>query len=1018
MLVLAALVAVALGGCAKDLELPPASTAPVLSSLSPSRAWAGQLVRIEGTGLDVDPAANVVSFAGASARGLRFDGTALVVRVPADAGSGPVIVTTGRGTSDPFGALAYLGLGEPRRRAVATSRPILQRPLAVHGVGPDVFVHSGLYGGLLKAGDPVFAASAVGTLPENAAHASVAAAWKGALYHCELSPDRASATVRRTEAATGAAAGAVAYPFAPYRPYLVAMRGVDLLVAFGDDESSGSSVPSLAAWDLDTLTTVVAPTPLGDLSFFDGADVGDGRAVALVYDYGSYTATLALLDLSSARGTGVVPAAALVPGDLYDELGGSNPVAVAVADRADPAGISTGEPLAAVALASGDLAVARLGTDPAFVGAVETFSPSTIEALASAATLPMVLATKPDDGLSVGIDLVSRTLLWSVPGTSPGPASASGDLAFVADAADNEVSVVNLASGSRVARVDFGVAPGGSGVAYESTVAYARRATEAAEDAIFFPAASFPAVLRFPLGSDVPTCVGRGAEVTVVAWEDGARRVWAARGGTPPAATGYPDAGAASVAPLGLGDAPDLAATLGLQVVFAHSAGLSLVDGGAFAGHVVLGDGTEDVVAVGFAPDGRIWSATNVTDAAPRTSLWHPAQIASGGSGLADAEWVPSGGRATIQAAAWLEDGLWLLGFESEGVLLGPTWTPVRRVPLAAATGEIHAISPNRRLLVHREILRPGGRDRPPLLPGRPRGRLPADRPDRDRGERRGPRLRRDGRAALDRDPLAGPGRPRRLSRALPRRPAEAPAPRPGAAARRTGAQRSRKGARAGGRVMRIGIIGSGSIGGTAARLFVAAGHEIALAHAGGPESLREQVDALGHGVRAATVEEAAEFGQVVLLAIPWRNRGDLPADRLRGKIVVDAMNPYRPDFGLYDLGDSTSSEEVAKALPEARLVKAFNTLHARDLASRGDPDLPIGERIAILVAGDDQAAKAVAAEIVDDIGFAPVDTGSLRAGGRLQQAGGPLYTRVMTGGEARVAVRSAAGEGAGASPP
>ncbi|BDG02950.1 NADPH-dependent F420 reductase [Anaeromyxobacter oryzae] len=205
---------------------------------------------------------------------------------------------------------------------------------------------------------------------------------------------------------------------------------------------------------------------------------------------------------------------------------------------------------------------------------------------------------------------------------------------------------------------------------------------------------------------------------------------------------------------------------------------------------------------------------------------------------------------------------------------------------------------------------------------------------------------------------------------------------------------------------MRIGILGSGNIGGTAAKLFVNAGHEVALSHAGGPESLREQVAALGPRARAVTIEKAADFGEVVLLAIPWRSREDLPAGRLRGKIVVDAMNPYRPDFSLYDLGDSTSSEEVAKTLPGARLVKAFNTLYAKDLASRGAPGRPVDERTALLLAGDDADAKAVVAQLVDDIGFAPIDTGSLRDGGRLQQAGGPLYIRVITGAEARAALR------------
>ncbi len=205
---------------------------------------------------------------------------------------------------------------------------------------------------------------------------------------------------------------------------------------------------------------------------------------------------------------------------------------------------------------------------------------------------------------------------------------------------------------------------------------------------------------------------------------------------------------------------------------------------------------------------------------------------------------------------------------------------------------------------------------------------------------------------------------------------------------------------------MRIGIIGSGNIGGTAAKLFTKAGHEVALSHKAGPASLRDQVAALGPRACAMTVEEAAGFGDVVLLAIPWRNRQDLPAERLRGKIVVDAMNPFRPDHGLYDLGDSTSSEEVGKALPGARLVKAFNSLYAKDLATRGETDRPIAERTALLIAGDDHDAKRMVATLVEEIGFAPVDTGSLRDGGRVQQAGGPLFARVVSGADAEAALR------------
>jgi predicted dinucleotide-binding enzyme len=202
---------------------------------------------------------------------------------------------------------------------------------------------------------------------------------------------------------------------------------------------------------------------------------------------------------------------------------------------------------------------------------------------------------------------------------------------------------------------------------------------------------------------------------------------------------------------------------------------------------------------------------------------------------------------------------------------------------------------------------------------------------------------------------------------------------------------------------MRIGIIGAGHIGATAARLLVRAGHEVAVSNSRGPESLRDLVAELGAHARAGTVEEAARFGEVVLLAVPWRTPEALPPpEAVRGKVVIDAMNPYRPDGGLYDLGDATSSEEVARRLPGARLVKAFNTIYYQHLATRGRPDLPADERHAIFVAGDDAEARRVVSRLIEDLGFAAVDTGGLRAGGRRQQPGTAAYNRPMTAREAR----------------
>jgi predicted dinucleotide-binding enzyme len=140
----------------------------------------------------------------------------------------------------------------------------------------------------------------------------------------------------------------------------------------------------------------------------------------------------------------------------------------------------------------------------------------------------------------------------------------------------------------------------------------------------------------------------------------------------------------------------------------------------------------------------------------------------------------------------------------------------------------------------------------------------------------------------------------------------------------------------------------------------------------------------------------------VVLLAVPWRAPEALPApERVAGKIVIDAMNPYGADSSIVDLGNSTSSEETAKRLPGARIVKAFNTIYWEHLAHQGRPDLPAPERRAILVAGDDTEAKALVSRLIEEIGFVPVDTGSLREGGRRQQPGTPVYNQVLTGTEA-----------------
>ena len=199
---------------------------------------------------------------------------------------------------------------------------------------------------------------------------------------------------------------------------------------------------------------------------------------------------------------------------------------------------------------------------------------------------------------------------------------------------------------------------------------------------------------------------------------------------------------------------------------------------------------------------------------------------------------------------------------------------------------------------------------------------------------------------------------------------------------------------------MDIGIVGSGRIGETLARLFVGAGHEVMLSNSRGPRSLEALTDELGSRAHAGDVEETAQSGEVVVLALPFRSRGSLPSgDLFAGTIVVDATNPYTESGEVMDL-PRTSSEYVARQFPGARIVKAFNTLHwetLRDAADRTGDD-----RLVVFLAGDYPNANEVVAGLVEDAGFVPVETGSLVQGGRRQQPGAELFGRQLTEAEAR----------------
>ncbi len=185
-----------------------------------------------------------------------------------------------------------------------------------------------------------------------------------------------------------------------------------------------------------------------------------------------------------------------------------------------------------------------------------------------------------------------------------------------------------------------------------------------------------------------------------------------------------------------------------------------------------------------------------------------------------------------------------------------------------------------------------------------------------------------------------------------------------------------------------IGLIGAGHIGGTVARLAVDAGHDVVLSNSRGPETLVDLVDELGSHARAATAEEAAEAGEIVVVTIPLMRYREVPVEPLRGTVVIDTNNYYpQRDGRIAELDDeSTTVSELLQAhLPESKVVKAFNNIHFRHLLAlsrpAGDP-----ERSALPIAGDDQVAKKAVTDLLDDLGYDVVDAGPLAEGWRFQR--------------------------------
>ena len=188
---------------------------------------------------------------------------------------------------------------------------------------------------------------------------------------------------------------------------------------------------------------------------------------------------------------------------------------------------------------------------------------------------------------------------------------------------------------------------------------------------------------------------------------------------------------------------------------------------------------------------------------------------------------------------------------------------------------------------------------------------------------------------------------------------------------------------------MQIGILGAGSVGLAVGRRLAGAGHRVMLSSARGPHALTPVAEEIG--AKASSIIDAAAQ-ELVLLALPWPVVPEVldPLPGWQGRILVDATNPFVAvdPLQLADLEGRSASVIVAEHAPGARVVKAFNSITMANFEK--GPRQGEARRV-LFVSGDDVASKQTVQRLIAELGYAPIDLGSLDEGGRMQQPGGPL---------------------------
>ncbi|GAB2979014.1 NAD(P)-binding domain-containing protein [Frigoribacterium salinisoli] len=185
-----------------------------------------------------------------------------------------------------------------------------------------------------------------------------------------------------------------------------------------------------------------------------------------------------------------------------------------------------------------------------------------------------------------------------------------------------------------------------------------------------------------------------------------------------------------------------------------------------------------------------------------------------------------------------------------------------------------------------------------------------------------------------------------------------------------------------------IGIIGAGNIGSQVARAAIEVGHDIVISNSRGPETLADLVEELGPKARAATAQEAAEAGEVVVVTVPLKAYDQVPVEPLAGKIVIDTNNYYFERDGRIaplDAGVDTVSQMLQRHLPTSKVAKGFNHIMAKDITTDGTPAGTEGRR-ALATSSDFEEAAEFVQGLYDQMGFDTVNVGPLSESWRVER--------------------------------